>query len=188
MKGFFPRESRKNFISCPSLLLAAGFGAWLRNVYSLLVLLSSRHQKMLDPQLCPEGSQCLQASRCILQLPEVRNCVASLSVYSCFFCRLPFLACWKSGLASLRNWQGPFSSEAGPSKRPGGGVRPPKYVSSFSLPRGTLGLCWLSQVVSITYAGSCVKRKSYVSCADSRLCAPSAVVCLLECCDRIVLC
>uniref|UniRef100_A0A8D0GA64 Acylglycerol kinase, mitochondrial n=1 Tax=Sphenodon punctatus TaxID=8508 RepID=A0A8D0GA64_SPHPU len=27
-------------------------------------------QKMSDPQLCPEGSQCLQASRCLLQLPE----------------------------------------------------------------------------------------------------------------------
>ncbi|XP_077791194.1 acylglycerol kinase, mitochondrial isoform X2 [Podarcis muralis] len=27
-------------------------------------------QKMEDPHLCPEGSQCLQASRCILQLPE----------------------------------------------------------------------------------------------------------------------
>nr|XP_056702717.1 acylglycerol kinase, mitochondrial [Euleptes europaea] len=27
-------------------------------------------QKMQDPHLCPEGSQCLQASRCILQLPE----------------------------------------------------------------------------------------------------------------------
>ncbi|XP_073178357.1 acylglycerol kinase, mitochondrial isoform X3 [Lepidochelys kempii] len=27
-------------------------------------------QKMCDPQLCPEGSQCVQASRCILQLPE----------------------------------------------------------------------------------------------------------------------
>ncbi|KAL8222106.1 UNVERIFIED_CONTAM: hypothetical protein K2H54_074945 [Gekko kuhli] len=29
-----------------------------------------RSQKMRDPHLCPEGSQCLQASRCILQLPE----------------------------------------------------------------------------------------------------------------------
>ncbi|XP_037734894.1 acylglycerol kinase, mitochondrial isoform X1 [Chelonia mydas] len=27
-------------------------------------------QKMCDPQLCPEGSQCVQASRCILQLTE----------------------------------------------------------------------------------------------------------------------
>ncbi|XP_062991123.1 acylglycerol kinase, mitochondrial [Elgaria multicarinata webbii] len=27
-------------------------------------------QKMQEPHLCPEGSQCLQASRCILQLPE----------------------------------------------------------------------------------------------------------------------
>ncbi|XP_054844099.1 acylglycerol kinase, mitochondrial isoform X2 [Eublepharis macularius] len=27
-------------------------------------------QKMQDPHLCPEGSQCLQASRCILQFPE----------------------------------------------------------------------------------------------------------------------
>ncbi|KAL7982297.1 hypothetical protein Chor_009895 [Crotalus horridus] len=27
-------------------------------------------QKMKDPHLCPEGSQCLQASKCILQLPE----------------------------------------------------------------------------------------------------------------------
>ncbi|XP_066489838.1 acylglycerol kinase, mitochondrial [Tiliqua scincoides] len=27
-------------------------------------------QKMQDPLLCPEGSQCIQASRCILQLPE----------------------------------------------------------------------------------------------------------------------
>ncbi|XP_025045584.2 acylglycerol kinase, mitochondrial isoform X3 [Pelodiscus sinensis] len=27
-------------------------------------------QKMCDPQLCLEGSQCVQASRCILQLPE----------------------------------------------------------------------------------------------------------------------
>ncbi|XP_017595463.1 PREDICTED: acylglycerol kinase, mitochondrial isoform X4 [Corvus brachyrhynchos] len=27
-------------------------------------------QKMRDPHMCPEGSQCIQASRCILQLPE----------------------------------------------------------------------------------------------------------------------
>ncbi|XP_075285532.1 acylglycerol kinase, mitochondrial isoform X4 [Opisthocomus hoazin] len=27
-------------------------------------------QKMRDPHTCPEGSQCIQASRCILQLPE----------------------------------------------------------------------------------------------------------------------
>ncbi|NXN81842.1 AGK protein, partial [Bombycilla garrulus] len=27
-------------------------------------------QKMDDPLMCPEGSQCIQASRCILQLPE----------------------------------------------------------------------------------------------------------------------
>ncbi|NXN16533.1 AGK protein, partial [Indicator maculatus] len=27
-------------------------------------------QKMDDPHMCPEGSQCIQASRCILQLPE----------------------------------------------------------------------------------------------------------------------
>uniref|UniRef100_A0A8C4JYN4 Acylglycerol kinase, mitochondrial n=1 Tax=Dromaius novaehollandiae TaxID=8790 RepID=A0A8C4JYN4_DRONO len=27
-------------------------------------------QKMSDPQMCPEGSQCIQASKCILQLPE----------------------------------------------------------------------------------------------------------------------
>ncbi|KGL82846.1 hypothetical protein N309_04840, partial [Tinamus guttatus] len=27
-------------------------------------------QKMSDPQTCPEGSQCIQASKCILQLPE----------------------------------------------------------------------------------------------------------------------
>ncbi|ETE72343.1 Acylglycerol kinase, mitochondrial, partial [Ophiophagus hannah] len=27
-------------------------------------------QKMKDPHLCPEGSQCLQASKCVLQLPE----------------------------------------------------------------------------------------------------------------------
>ncbi|NWH16716.1 AGK protein, partial [Grus americana] len=27
-------------------------------------------QKMCDPHMCPEGSQCIQASRCILQLPE----------------------------------------------------------------------------------------------------------------------
>ncbi|XP_059582453.1 acylglycerol kinase, mitochondrial isoform X2 [Alligator mississippiensis] len=27
-------------------------------------------QKMLDPQMCPEGSLCLQASKCILKLPE----------------------------------------------------------------------------------------------------------------------
>ncbi|NXC54334.1 AGK protein, partial [Aleadryas rufinucha] len=27
-------------------------------------------QKMHDPHVCPEGSQCIQASRCILQLPE----------------------------------------------------------------------------------------------------------------------
>ncbi|NXN24465.1 AGK protein, partial [Nycticryphes semicollaris] len=27
-------------------------------------------QKMRDPHVCPEGSQCIQASRCILQLPE----------------------------------------------------------------------------------------------------------------------
>ncbi|NWY96996.1 AGK protein, partial [Loxia curvirostra] len=27
-------------------------------------------QKMRDPYMCPEGSQCIQASRCILQLPE----------------------------------------------------------------------------------------------------------------------
>lgn len=27
-------------------------------------------QKMQDPVLCPEGSQCIQASRCLLQLPE----------------------------------------------------------------------------------------------------------------------
>ncbi|NXC65456.1 AGK protein, partial [Anhinga anhinga] len=27
-------------------------------------------QKMRDPHICPEGSQCIQASRCILQLPE----------------------------------------------------------------------------------------------------------------------
>ncbi|XP_041254665.1 acylglycerol kinase, mitochondrial isoform X2 [Onychostruthus taczanowskii] len=27
-------------------------------------------QKMHDPHMCPEGSQCIQASRCILQLPE----------------------------------------------------------------------------------------------------------------------
>uniref|UniRef100_A0A674K9V9 Acylglycerol kinase, mitochondrial n=1 Tax=Terrapene triunguis TaxID=2587831 RepID=A0A674K9V9_9SAUR len=30
----------------------------------------AQSQKMCDPQLCPEGSQCVQASRCILQLPE----------------------------------------------------------------------------------------------------------------------
>uniref|UniRef100_A0A8C3RYA2 Acylglycerol kinase, mitochondrial n=1 Tax=Chelydra serpentina TaxID=8475 RepID=A0A8C3RYA2_CHESE len=30
----------------------------------------NRSQKMCDPQLCPEGSQCVYASRCILQLPE----------------------------------------------------------------------------------------------------------------------
>ncbi|NXS17370.1 AGK protein, partial [Mystacornis crossleyi] len=27
-------------------------------------------QKMRDPHMCPDGSQCIQASRCILQLPE----------------------------------------------------------------------------------------------------------------------
>ncbi|NWZ08471.1 AGK protein, partial [Agelaius phoeniceus] len=27
-------------------------------------------QKMREPHMCPEGSQCIQASRCILQLPE----------------------------------------------------------------------------------------------------------------------
>uniref|UniRef100_A0A7M4FLR3 Acylglycerol kinase, mitochondrial n=3 Tax=Crocodylus porosus TaxID=8502 RepID=A0A7M4FLR3_CROPO len=27
-------------------------------------------QKVRDPQMCPEGSQCLQASKCILKLPE----------------------------------------------------------------------------------------------------------------------
>lgn len=32
-----------------------------------------RSQKMRDPHMCPEGSQHIQASRCILHLPEVRS-------------------------------------------------------------------------------------------------------------------
>ncbi|NXL52263.1 AGK protein, partial [Podilymbus podiceps] len=32
--------------------------------------ISRGSQKMHDPHMCPEGSQCIQASRCILQLPE----------------------------------------------------------------------------------------------------------------------
>ncbi|XP_065537451.1 acylglycerol kinase, mitochondrial isoform X1 [Lathamus discolor] len=32
--------------------------------------ISRGSQKMCDPHMCPEGSQCIQASRCILQLPE----------------------------------------------------------------------------------------------------------------------
>ncbi|XP_044296966.1 acylglycerol kinase, mitochondrial isoform X3 [Varanus komodoensis] len=35
-------------------------------------------QKIQDPHLCPEGGQCLQASRCILQLPE--NTEGSLAI------------------------------------------------------------------------------------------------------------
>uniref|UniRef100_A0A2D4PJD7 Acylglycerol kinase C-terminal domain-containing protein n=1 Tax=Micrurus surinamensis TaxID=129470 RepID=A0A2D4PJD7_MICSU len=33
---------------------------------------------MKDPHLCPEGSQCLQASKCVLQLPE--NTEGSLAI------------------------------------------------------------------------------------------------------------
>lgn len=43
-----------------------------------------RSQKMRDPHVCLEGSQRIQASRCILQLPEVRSWESWKTLSLCF--------------------------------------------------------------------------------------------------------
>ncbi|OXB72858.1 UNVERIFIED_CONTAM: hypothetical protein H355_003296 [Colinus virginianus] len=45
-------------------------GSSLTIVDQKILLTRVQSQKMRDPHMCPEGSQCIQASRCILQLPE----------------------------------------------------------------------------------------------------------------------